>query len=715
MVEAIITALVVIIVAGVALVLFMRSRGVKPQSSVPKSVSSIGSGTPFVTRKAGASVEGGSSPAAASKTRAQGGLRSRFVALGVLIAAVFGSLTAKLWSMQVLSSDQYVAAAQGNQFTTVKTPAPRGRIFDTEGIVLVDNETAPTILADADVADNRNVTLRLSALLGVPHAVIRQRIQDATGGAQAQREVMTNPRFRDISFIEEHPDAFPGVTIERRTKRVYPYAALAGAVLGYTSSASEEAISNPPAGLEYESGDEVGSSGVEQAYESLLAGTHGERVVVADADGTVREVRSETAATQGNDVYLTLSAKVQKIAEEELEKLIAPEGVIGGGTGTEAALVAMEVDTGNIIAMANFPTFDPTHFVGGVSSDDWDRYTNQGAYEDKDSHDPLLNRCIAGSFPAASTFKAFTGMAGLHYGFADTSRTWDCTGTWTGWGDEYPQDCWLTTGHGAIGLREAVVVSCDTVFYQIAADFYNAGQSGSISETAMQDYIKEYGFGSKTGIELIGEVEGVVPTPEWKAETWKDAPEEAQWRPGDMTNMVIGQGDVQITPLQLAVGYAGIATGSLPTPTLFKEARNSSGETVVSGNPVVHEIADAVKGELDVMRDALRGVATEDADVPDLFKDYDYECACKTGTGEWTDHDGYAWFAMYAPYDAPKYVVTCVIQEGGSGGSVAGPIAAKVMDACVKLGEGKLEHEVTPTAEITESIEYHGTGAGRVD
>lgn len=713
MVEALITALIVIVVAGAALALFLRSHNVKPQSSVPKSVSPIGSETPFLTRKVGASVSDGTSPAAASKHRAQGGLRSRFVALGVLIAAVFGSLTAKLWSMQVLSSERYVSAAQGNQFTTVKTPAPRGRIFDTEGIVLVDNKTTPTILADADVADNRSVTLRLSALLGIPHAVVRQRILDATGGAQAQREVSSSPRFRDVSFITEHPEAFPGITIEERAHRVYPYAALAGAVLGYTSTASEDAISNPPEGLEYESGDEVGSSGVEQAYESLLAGTHGERVVVADADGTVREVRSETAAMQGNDVHLTLSAKVQRIAEEEFEKLIAPDGVIGKGTGTEAALVAMEVDTGAVIAMANFPTFDPTHFVGGVSTDDWNRYTNQGEYKDKDSHNPLLNRCIAGAFPAASTFKAFTGMAGLHYGFADTGRTWDCEGTWTGWGDAYAQKCWLTTGHGDISFRDAVVVSCDTVFYEIAKNFYENGSA--IGETAMQDYIKEYGFGSRTGIELIGEISGAVPTPEWKRENWSNAPELGQWQPGDMTNLVIGQGDVQITPLQLAVAYAGIATGSLPTPTLFKEARNSAGETVVSANPVVRGIADAVSGELDVMRDALRGVATEDAAVPDLFKEYGYECACKTGTGEWEGHDGYAWFAMYAPYDAPKYVVTCVVQEGGSGGSVAGPIAAKVMDACIKLGEGKLEKDIAPTAEITESVEYEGTGAGRVD
>ncbi len=153
----------------------------------------------------------------------------------------------------------------------------------------------------------------------------------------------------------------------------------------------------------------------------------------------------------------------------------------------------------------------------------------------------------------------------------------------------------------------------------------------------------------------------------------------------------------------------------MPTPTLFKEARNSDGETVVSSSPSTRDVAEEASGNLETMREALRGVATEDADVPDLFEDYDYECACKTGTGEWAGHDGYAWFAMYAPYDDPKYVVICVIQEGGSGGDTAGPIAARVMDACIKLGNGELDEEVTPTSEITDSIEYEGTGAGRVD
>lgn len=709
MAEALIAALIVIVVAGLALAAFLRMRSIKPKTpSVPKSVESIGTGVPFQSGT-GRSRRVGNAPASGGGAKDR--LAGRFLALFVLVAAVFGSLAAKLWSMQVLSSEQYVEASERNKFTTIKTPAARGRIFDTEGIVLVDNKTVSTVLADAEVANDRNVTLRLSALLGIPHAVIRQRIQDATGGAQARREVTSAPRFRDVSFIEEHPDAFPGVTIENRTHRVYPYEALAGAVLGYTSGITEEMLKADHAGIDYQSGDEVGISGVELSFENYLFGTHGERVVLTDADGAVREVRSETPAAQGNDVYLTLSAKVQKIAEEALEKLIAPEGVIGRGTGTSGALVAMEADTGAVVAMANFPTFNPTNFVGGVSEDDWNRYTNQGEYEEKDSHDPLMNRCIAGTYPAASTFKAFTGMAGLHHGLADTGRTWNCSGTWTGFGDTYSQNCWQTTGHGDIGFRQAIVVSCDTVFYEIAKDFYVNG--ATLGETAMQDFVKNFGFGSSTGIDLAGEATGDVPTPQSKADRYKDAPETGKWQPGDMTNTVIGQGDVLVTPLQMAVAYAGIATGSLPVPTLLKEVHNSEGKTVVSAQPKSKPVPVATEAELAAVRDALYGVATEN--VPHLFEGYGYTCACKTGTGEWANHDGFAWFAMYAPYDKPKYVVTCVIQEGGSGGSVAGPIAAKVMDACIKLGEGTLEHDVTPTAEITDSVEYEGTGAGRVD
>ena len=707
MVTAIITAIVILAISGAALVIYYRSRSVKPGSSVAKSVSSIGSAEPLRMHK-GESMAASAGAHQSSNSPLKDRLRPRYTALGVLIAGIFGSLSIKLWSMQVLSSGEYRAKSDENQLTTIKTPAARGRIYDTEGIVMVDNKITPAIVADAEVAQDRSVLMRLSALTGVPYAVVRQRILDTSGGAQAQREVSSDAKPRDVAFIAEHPDAFPGVSVQRRSKRVYPYKGLAGQVLGYTGTVTDAQLGAIPAGRDYQSGDEVGQSGVELTYDGYLFGSHGAKVVVSDVDGTVHEVRSETPPAQGSDLYLTISAKVQKIAEEELQSLIAPHGVIGGGTGTSGAVVAMEVDTGDVIAMASFPPFDPTHFVGGVSQDDWDRYNDK-----ESSGSPLLNRCIAGQYPAASTFKAFTGMAGLHYGFADSSRSWNCTGRWTGFGESYGQNCWKLDGHGPISFRQAMVISCDTVFYEIAKNFYDSAPT--LGMDAMANYVKEFGFGKKTGIELDGEGEGVVPTPEWKAKNWENAPEQGQWQPGDMSNMVIGQGNVIVTPLQMAVGYAGVATGKLPKPNLLKEVRNSSGEKVVGHEPEFTGEPDVRKSELETVRDALRGVAEEDASIPHLLSQYDYECACKTGTGEWAEHDGYAWFAMYAPYDKPKYVVTCVITEGGAGATAAAPIAAKVMDGCVKLGQGALDKELTPTEEITQSVPYHGTGAGRVD
>lgn len=707
MVTAIITAIVILAVSAVVLFLFYRSKSVAPGSSVTKSVSSIGTGEPLRVRK-GESMAASAGAHQSSNSSLKDRLKPRYTALAVLMAGIFGSLSAKLWSMQILSSDEYRAKSDENQLTTIKTPAPRGRIYDTEGIVLVDNKITPTIVADAEVAEDRAVLMRLSALTGIPYAVVRQRIQNTNGGAQAQREVSSDAKPRDVAFIAEHPDAFPGVSVQRRAKRVYPYKGLAGQVLGYTGTVTDAQLDAIPAGRDYQSGDEVGQSGVELTYDGYLFGSHGAKVVVSDVDGTVHEVRSETPPAQGSDLHLTISAKVQKIAEEGLRQLIAPDGVIGAGTGTSGAVVAMEVDTGDVIAMANFPPFDPTHFVGGVSQEDWNRYNDK-----ESSGSPLLNRCIAGQYPAASTFKAFTGMAGLHYGFADSSRSWNCGGVWTGFGEKYPQKCWKVEGHGPITFRQAMVVSCDTVFYEIAKNFYDGATT--LGMDAMPDYVKEFGFGRKTGIELDGEGEGVVPTPEWKAKNWENAPEQGQWQPGDMSNMAIGQGNVIVTPLQMAVGYAGIATGKLPKPNLLKEVRNSSGEKVVGHVPEFTGQPNARQAELDAMRDALRGVAQEDASIPDLLSQYDYECACKTGTGEWAEHDGYAWFAMYAPYDNPKYVVTCVITEGGAGASAAAPIAAKVMDGCVKLGAGSLDTQLTPTEEVKRSVPYRGTGAGRVD
>lgn len=635
-------------------------------------------------------------------------LKSRFTAMAAFAAVIFGTLTVRLFGMQVVSGSKYAAESEENKYSTMYTAAPRGYIYDADGMALVKNRSSLTVLADPDVADNRDVMLRLSAVLGVPYNVIRQRIKDASQGAQSQRTVASDARMRDVAFISEHADAFPGITIETRAVRDYPYGALAAHALGYTGSVSEEELANAPAGREIKLGDDVGKSGIEATYDNLLAGDHGQRKVMADSQGNVVEVVSETQPTRGSDIYLSIKGPVQYECDRLLAELIAPDGVIGSGTGTAAAIVVMDVTDGGVVAMSSFPTYSPTTFTGGIPQDVWDLYNTES------SHYPLMNRAISGAYPAASTYKAFTSLAALEHGFATTASTWTCTGSWDGWNTGAPQKCWKETGHGTLDLREGIVNSCDVVFYEIAKAFWE--NQDTAGETALQDYIHRFRFGEYTGIDLSGEAQGRIPTPAWKAEYFADYPEEASWQGGDMTNMIIGQGYVLVTPLQIACAYAAIATGTMMKPHLLKEVRNASGETVLSYEPeVLTTIDDVDQADLAYVRDALHGVATENSDVAPVFEKYGIDAACKTGTAEVAGKEDYAWFATYAPYDDPKYVVACVVEEGGGGSATATPLGAAALNAALNYDAGKLTAMGVVAGSSGKSVEYSGTSAGRTD
>lgn len=640
-------------------------------------------------------------------------LRSRFLAIGVLAIGVFGSLTAKVWGLQIVSSEEYLEEAEQNQYSTVLTPAPRGYIYDADGVELVRNRTSLTVLSNAEVADNRTLVQRLSVTLGIPHNIVRKRIQDATTGAQSQRVVASDVDLRNIAFISEHKNAFPGISTQDRSVREYPWGALAAHALGYAGKVTEDQLKNIPVNMEVESGDIVGQSGIEKAYENFLAGTHGRRKVVADADGTVRRLVSEDPATKGNDVYLTLKAPVQLAIDRMLAELVAPvDGTIGTGKGDSASAVVMDVTNGDIIAMASYPTFDPENFIGGISTETWDLFKTEESFY------PLLNRVIAGEYAAASTFKAFTGLASLAYGLADTTRSWECTGSWDGFETGSPQKCWLRTGHGSLGFREGIVQSCDTVFYDIGMNFFRSGvsQNGSIPDTAMQDFVKKYQFGTVTGIDIGGESSGRIPTPEWKVEHWKDVPTAGEWVGGDLTNMVIGQGDVLVTPLQVAVAYGAIATGKIMRPHLFKEVRNSSGKVVVTYEPEVVAEPDVSKTDLEIIRDALHGVATENAEVSALFAAYGIDAAAKTGTAEYTEQPDSAWFVCYAPYDNPKYVVACQVNHGGGGSSVAAPLGVDIMGTVMAHDAGTLDTTMGAVVGSTgKSIPLKIESTGRQD
>ena len=637
---------------------------------------------------------------------------SRFTLMGGFAAAVFGVLGLKAFSMQVLDSGSYTSQADSNRYSTVTTPAPRGYIYDRDERVLVGNRSSLTILADPDVESDFDVVKRLSVTLGLPHNVVRQRIQDSSSGAQSQRVVASDVRQRDVAFIAEHSDAFSGVSIQTRTVREYPYGALAAHVLGYTGTASEDELNAVQEGRTIVSGDDVGKSGVEASYDAVLAGEHGERLVVADADGNVREVVSETQPSKGSDLLLTIAAPLQYFVDNALAKLVAPDdGVIGTGKGVAAAAVVMDVKNGEILALSNYPTYSPETFIGGIPQDVWD------TYNDSDSYYPMLNRAIAGQYPAASTFKAFTGMAGLQHGFATKKQHWDCTGSWDGFGSGDIQKCWLHTGHGSMSFHDGIVNSCDVVFYEIGKAFWDAGvsQGGTLSDTAMQEEIAKYRFGELTGIDISGEESGRIPSAEWKQEHYRDVPEEAVWRGGDLTNMSIGQGDVLISPLQLAVAYGGIATGKIMKPHLMKEVRNSQGDVALSFEKEVVTEPDVDEKNLKLVRKALHGVATENESVAKLFAQYDIDAAAKTGTAEVEGKGDYAWFACYAPYDKPKYVVTCVVEQGGGGSSVAAPLGAKIMNAALQYKKGKLDKVKSIDASTGESVELKSSSSGRTD
>lgn len=640
-------------------------------------------------RKAAKNIPQGTESLDGSGSDADVSTRRRFLGLFGVVGAAIGALMVKLWSMQVISGADYTAKADQNRITEYTTIASRGRILDRNGKELVGNRSCFAVLVAAEHKDDTALLNRLSATLGIPRETVHQLAESETAGAQADRVIALDADQRSVAFIFEHPDAFQGVTVEGRTVRTYPNGKMAAHVLGYTGTISQEELKQQHDGISYESGDTVGKDGAEKAFESYLQGDRGVRRVEINAAGEVVRTVDSISPVQGNDVCLTIDTKVQKTAEKALQKAIQASHANGYRHADAGAIVCLDARTGEVIAMASAPSFDPLEFIGGISSDTWDEMTSS------DSGYPLSNRCIAGLYPAASTFKGFTGLAGLQYGFASEHKVWDCKGKWTGFGKEWPQKCWNTSGHGRIGFHMGIVESCDVVFYEIAKSFYNAGKT----KTDLQDYLESWGFGSKTGIELPGEMAGRVPTPDWKKEFNRDAPESQAWLPGDMSNLIIGQGDLLVTPLQIACGYAGIATGKVPKPVLLSRVLASDGKsTVVDGESFQGNVMKPKfsKKNIKIMRSGLRGVVSKGS-VKGVFSSLGVATSGKTGTGQVAGKDNYGWYVGYGPSKNPKYVCACCIEQGGAGASCAAPAVRSVLGAA--LGKGSKFVSGTSTRE----------------
>jgi len=601
-------------------------------------------------------------------------LKGRFAVLGIIVLAVLGSLTFRLWSMQVLSGTQYAAAAEDNRTREVSLPAARGRILDVKGRPLVTNRAVMTVTAQSSISQDTTLVAKLSAVIDVPVADIQKKLASYKQERLAPRTLRTDVPLDTAAFLVEHSADFPGINVESAAVREYPNGSLAAHILGYTGEISETQLAStstvlPDAGA----GDIVGKTGVEAYYDKVLQGEKGFRRFEVDNQGRIRSVLDEGAARAGKDVRLTIDLTVQAVAERALADAIAEAHRQGFRKSRAGAAVVIDVETGAIIAMASAPTYDPTIFLGGVSSADW------AHLNDKSSEYPLNNRAIMAGYAPASTFKAITAMAGLESGLTRASTTFSCSGRWKGFGGQWAKWCWLHSGHGSLSLYGAIGKSCDSYFYNVGKMLYEApGEQ-------LQSFARSVGLGSRLGIDLPGEVTGRVPDAAWKKAFNKNYPEYQQWLPGDTVNMAIGQGDMLVTPLQLASAYAALGNGGkVLRPHVLDSVLGMDGKPSLEASVAVTSDPDVSKSNLASLRSALVGVTTTGTGRG-AFTGFPYSVAGKTGTAQVNGKDDYAVFACYAPANKPRYAVAVIIEQGGHGGSVAAPAARQILSKLFKV------------------------------
>ena len=624
---------------------------------------------------------GGSAPRAAggSDESAEKTFSSRLVGLAVAVGGVFTVLLGRLWSMQLVSSDDYAQQAESNRTRTVYTSAPRGRILDRNGEEIVGNRPSLTVVAESSVLDDEVEMQLLASLLGMPCQAVRRKIQDSSEGAQSARTVCVDVSRRVVAFIGEHPALFPGVSVQQRTQRSYPYGTLAAHVVGYTGTLTSDqlkASQESSSGVTYRSGDVVGQTGVESRYESVLQGVRGETTVYVDSSGTVLEESASIAPQSGSDLFLTLDLNVQKAAEESLEKVIM-QMRDKGYPASSGSVVAVDCTNGEVIAMASYPTYSPNMFVGGIAAADWDTLSSE------DANYPLLNRVIAGQFPSGSTIKPLVTLGALKDGIIDLGSAWYCTGWWNWNGDQSSNvgmNCWWKSGHGAVDIASGLTYSCDVVYYEIGKGYWYS----SIDE-GIQANFRNFGLGSATGIDLAGEAEGRVPTAEWKWNYWSNVPDEQRsWQGGDNCNICIGQGDLLVTLMQMVDAYCAIANlGTVWRPHVMKSVKARTGDgSVIQYKPKADSTVEFSDSYYDVVKRGMSGVIyEEDAVQARHWTNLDVKVCGKTGTAQRNTDNPMGWFIAYAPADDPKYVIGANMDEVLSGATSAMYVVRDVFGA----------------------------------
>jgi penicillin-binding protein 2 len=631
--------------------------------------------------------------------------RLRLSVLGIVVFALFASLFARLWYLQIMVTDEFQVAAASNRTRTVPVEAPRGRILDRNGKVLVDNRISVQVTIDrtelAELDDEQRVDVLSLLADGLARSGIPTTVEQLEARVADQRysPYVPVPVAGDVPeelkiWIDEHGAELPAVAADRVPVRRYPYGRLAAHVLGYTAKITKEEFdAKGEVAKPYTLNDEIGKSGVERVYEDDLRGTPGITQLEVDADGnTIREIPDGTTApVPGDDLVLNLDIDVQATAEQSLQTALqrAAErpstGYDAPNVGKVGSTVVLDPNTGGVIAMASFPNFAPADFVDGISENEW------ALLKDEANHYPLNNWALQGQYAPGSTFKPFTAMAALSAGMIAPESTVHDTGTFQVPGCR-GDSCLFSNdrnkAYGTVDLRKSLTVSSDFYYYNLGARFW-IEQDGLGGPEAFADLLERWGFYADTGIDLTGEQEGRIPSPQWLTsfcEQIECSPDAASWRTGNNVNMAIGQGDVLVTPLQLASAYATLGNGGTRwVPHVAKEIR--SGVTSEVKRVIEPQQAGTVEMQPNwrqAIMDGLVGVTTREGGTAvgafAGFPSASFPVAAKTGTAQVTKKAPTAVFGAYGPAAAPQFAVSVLLEESGYGGSAAAPVARRLFD-----------------------------------
>ncbi|WP_122898186.1 penicillin-binding protein 2 [Acinetobacter sp. B51(2017)] len=582
-----------------------------------------------------------------------------FISMGIVLFFLI-LLVSRYAYLQIISYEEFSTASDKNRIRLQPLAPARGYIYDRNGILLADNYPVfSATLSRADVDDIDATLARLTPVLNLTEDDIKGFQSRIKTSRKTERvAIKLNLTEQDIAQFSEIKYQFPGVNIETQMTRYYPHGELFAHVIGYVGRINDKELKKIDKDA-YAGTNLIGKIGVEKSYEDLLHGVPGNESVEADAFGNVLRHLGRKDPIRGNDLFLSLDYGLQMVASEQL-------------AGRRGAIVAMDPNTGEVLALVSSPSFNPNLFVTGIST------TNYAALRDN-LDQPLYNRAVQGVYPPGSTIKPMFGLGGIHYGYVDWQTAISDPGYFTLPGDSHRFRDHKKSGHGSVNMHKAQVVSCDTYFYVLS---YRMGIE------KMNTWMRQFGFGEKTGIDLPSESSGLYPNPEWKMRT-----REAKWLKGETISVSIGQGAFTSTPLQLAMATAITANqGSKVTPHVLRESRGAKNFKVHNGTHGKIDFNGKPEDWIK-MRAAMVDVI-QSGTGKGIKSGLQYQIAAKTGTAQvksiaqgkrynealLTDRQlDHGLFVGFAPAEKPEIAIA-VILENGRGGSAATALARPVFD-----------------------------------